>query len=114
MRKEVILAFSAAVILVPIAFWIYNKKKRKLEIKKKILTDNELDYGDTAKNIALSMSQAKKLYKQLIISVHPDRFPESKQNLATDLSARITKSKRNYDELMKLKEEVQSFLESEK
>jgi len=46
----------------------------------------------------------------LIVKVHPDKFSDSKKERATELSSRITKSKKNYEELYSLKIEVEEFL----
>lgn len=67
-------------------------------------------FSETAKNITNSISKSKMLYKRLIIKVHPDKFSGDDKFLANDLSSKITKSKKNYNELSRLKIEVDSFL----
>lgn len=68
------------------------------------------DYKSVAQNIALSISKSKDLYKSLIVKVHPDKFIEEKKEEATELSTRITMAKKNYEELTRLKIEVEQFL----
>lgn len=99
------------------AFWfllISKKRRAKRILKRKILADNDSNYSDTAKNIAMSISKSKILYKNLIAKVHPDKFFHHKDKIknekVAELASRITKSKRNYDELRKLEIEVEEFL----
>jgi hypothetical protein len=111
MKKNLIIAsITAAVLILPVAYYQYKKNKVKRDLKRRILADGNPAYGDTAKNIALSISMSKKLYKELIVKVHPDRFQDELKVKATELSARITKSKRNHDELVTLQGEVENFL----
>ena len=44
------------------------------------------------------------------MKVHPDRFFGEKKTIANELSAKITKSKKNYKELLELKTQVDDFL----
>jgi len=111
MKKNLIIAsISVAVLLLPVALILYKKKKEKSDLKRRVLADGNSDYSGTAKNIALSISKSKQLYKDLIVKVHPDRFQDDRKEKATELSARITKAKRNYDELVGLEIEVKEFL----
>jgi len=88
----------------------YSKRKTKRELRKRVLAENNPDYSETAKNIKNSILKSKDLYKSLIIQVHPDKFLDAYKEIASELSARITKSKKNYDELMVLKIEVEEFI----
>ena len=87
--------------------YIIRKKLREL-----LLKDIDKGFGDATKNIVLSISKSKDLYKHLIKQTHPDKFQDDKKGIATELSKRITKSKRNYGELIKLQEEVENFKNS--
>lgn len=78
------------------------------------MADSESDYTKTAKNIALSISKSKNLYKSLITEVHPDRFQDEKKLIAEQLSIKITNAKKNYKELISLKVEVDEFLKQHK
>lgn len=98
-------------------FWfllISKKRRAKLILKRKILADIDSSYLDTAKNIAMSISKSRVLYKNLIAKVHPDKFFHHKDKIknekVAELASRITKSKRNYDELCKIEIEVDKFL----
>lgn len=91
----------------------FIERRKKSELRKKILSE-EISYADTAENITKSISHSNKLYKELITKVHPDLFKESNKIYATELSSKITENKKNYNELLKLKIEVEDFLQSEK
>ena len=92
----------------------FQKIKFKRRLRNKVLQDGTSDYKGVAENIALSIAKSRNLYKELIIKVHPDRFLDSKKEIATELSSRITKAKKNYSELLHLKEEVENFLNNNK
>lgn len=99
------------VVVIALSFGIIIRNKiRKNKLRKKILADGPSNYGEVAENIALSISKSKSLYKELIVKVHPDRFLEDKKEKANELASRITKSKRNFEELSRLKIEVDDFL----
>lgn len=89
------------------------ERRKKSELRKKILSE-KISYADTAENITKSISHSDKLYKELITKVHPDLFEEGIKAYATELSSKITKNKKNYNELLKLKIEVEDFLQIEK
>jgi hypothetical protein len=91
----------------------FIKRRKKSELRKKILSE-EISYADTAENITKSITHSNILYKRLITKVHPDLFAENNKKYATELSSRITKNKKNYNELLKLKVEVEVFLQIEK
>ena len=88
--------------------FLHNRKKKK-ELRKKILTEN-ISYEDTAENFTKSLAHSAKIYKTLITNVHPDLFGENDKEYVTDLSARITKHKKNYNKLLMLEVEVKEFL----
>lgn len=95
-----------------IALLIFRGKKkqvdRKDEIKHKVMNEGEIDFG----NVINSAFASDELYKKLIRSCHPDRFPgnEVKIAIANDLSSRITKSQRDQKALKSLKEEAEQKL----
>jgi hypothetical protein len=107
--NNLLLLFIVVVIILSFGIIIKNKR-RKNKLRKKILADGPSNYGEVAENIALSISKSKALYKELIVKVHPDRFLEEKKDMANELASKITKSKRNFEELSKLKTEVDAFL----
>lgn len=114
--KIYILIIINIFLLIFVSWFLLTSKKRqaKLILKKKILSDSDSNYSDTAKNIAMSISKSKALYKNLIAKVHPDKFFHHKDKIknekVAELASRITKSKRNYDELRKIEIEVTEFL----
>ena len=101
------------IILLPFGiYYVLTNKKRRLRrnIRKKLSEKDDNNFKSIFKNMAFSISKSKELYKSLITRVHPDRFTDEKKIKAEELSARITKFKKNYDELIKLKIEVENFL----
>lgn len=111
--KYKILTIIGIIIIIPILAKVIISKRKKSKLRKRVLADSSDDYIGTAKNIANSMSKSRNLYKELIVKVHPDNFSDDRIIIATELSSRITKSKRNFDELTKLKNEVEIFLNNE-
>jgi len=103
--KLVIVVFTMGLLV-----YVITKKVKRHKLRKRVLADNNNDYSDTARNIALSISKAKHLYKELIVKVHPDRFSGDEAEHANILSAKITESKRDYNALQSLKQEVDNFL----
>jgi hypothetical protein len=89
---------------------LFVKALKKNKLRKRVLSEGVSDYKSVAQNIALSISKSKDLYKSLIVKVHPDKFIEEKKEEATELSTRITMAKKNYEELTRLKIEVEQFL----
>lgn len=108
--KLIIIVVTALALLTPVLFVLYKKRKAKKDLKLRVLADGNSDYSGTARNIALSISKSRQLYKNLIVKVHPDKFQDERKEKATELSSRITKAKRNYDELVGLEIEVKDFI----
>lgn len=112
MKTTLIIASLATIVaLLPAAYFLYKKRKTKRDLKRKLLAEGNGDYSETAKNMVQSISKCKHLYKKLIVRVHPDKFLDERVVMANDLTARITKAKRNYNELVELEKEVKDFLE---
>lgn len=87
----------------------FKERRKKSELRKKILSE-KISYNETAENITKSISHSAKLYKELITKTHPDLFENENKILATKLAAEITKNKKNYNELLKLKKIVEDFV----
>jgi hypothetical protein len=111
MKYKIIKVVSIITIL-PFIIQLIIKQRKKSILRKKVLADGTDDYKGAAKNIANSISKSRELYKELIVKIHPDRFLDERKIIATELSAKITKAKRNYDELNMLKIEVEAFLKN--
>ena len=88
----------------------YKKRKIRRELKKRVLKDSAKDNIKTAENIVNSISKSKKLYKELIVKIHPDKIHPDKIEKAQDISARLTQAKRNFNELSLLEIEINNFL----
>lgn len=110
--KSKFLRIISIITIVPFAIQLIIKQRNKSILRKKVLADGTDDYKGTAKNIANSISKSKSLYKELITKVHPNNFNDERIDLATELSSKITRAKRNYEELEKLSIEVDEFINS--
>lgn len=98
-------------VLLFVGLYIKRFLRRKY-LRKRVMADGSNDYSKTAKNIAQSIANSKSLYKDLIGKTHPDRFVNDpiKQEKAAELASLITASKRNYSELIVLKERINNEL----
>lgn len=72
--------------------WFYRRKKERI---------NE------GLNVVSGISKAKSLYKELVILAHPDRHP-NREEFYQELTNRINANRYNYNELVKIKEELKS------
>jgi len=110
MKRELIIYVSILALSIPAIMMLYKRRKAKMKLKKSVLSDNDINYNATAKNIAMSIARSKELYKELIVKVHPDKFLDERKERATELSAKITQAKKNFDELKRIENEVAAFL----
>lgn len=74
----------------------------RIRFRKKIHTDESV-------NVVDGMVKAKRLYKELVNKAHPDKNPDNRA-LAEEITARLTKNKHNYAELLRIKEEIDKNL----
>jgi uncharacterized membrane protein YhiD involved in acid resistance len=109
--KSKFLKILSILTVLPFITQLILKQRKKSILRKKILAEGNEDYKVTAQNIANSISKSKDLYKELIVKIHPDRFQDERRVVATELSAKITTARRNYNELSLLKIEVEKFLD---
>jgi hypothetical protein len=112
--KSKALKILSIITVLPFIIQIIIKQRKKSILRRKVLADGTDDYKGAAMNIANSISKSRELYKELIVKIHPDRFQDERRIVATELSAKITTARRNYDELTFLKIEVEKFLSNEK
>lgn len=94
-------------ILIILSVVIYFIRKRQTterqRIKKKLLENSDVDFD----NIINSAFSAQKLYDELKIKCHPDRFQDEKLRVeATRIFQEITENKYNYKILIQLKKEA--------
>jgi hypothetical protein len=99
-----IIAFIELAIIAFMVLSRFTSNNKKSEIKKKVLEEGEVDFG----NIVNSSFNAERLYKLLIVKCHPDRFApdEEKMSIADDLSARLSKNKHDMNKLNEIKNEA--------
>jgi len=103
--------FWIAVIEFLIIVWLFRKFQK--------LKRNNLDLSDVKKsdlwksgnidinNLMNSIHYSRELYKELSKKCHPDRFVNTpKQEIAEEIFQRISKNKRNYEQLIFIKEEA--------
>jgi hypothetical protein len=107
--KNKLLKILSVITIIPFFIKLFKERKRKSKLRRKIISDGG-DYTDSVKNIANSIAKSKLLYRELIVKVHPDKFLDDKKHVANELASRITKSKRNYNDLMNLKVEIDEFI----
>ena len=105
-----VLKTLAVLTILPALFLMLRRWWRRKKIRERIMADGESDYRKTASNIANSIAKARVLAKSLLVKIHPDRMPPDKVEKATELAARITESKRNYEVLKQLEIEVNELL----
>ena len=108
-NKNKVILTILKILIIP--YWVYKIiEKRKLS--REILKDGNPDYNDTASNIIASMKMAKKLHKELILKVHPDKIQDdSKKDKRDELSAKVNSARRDYNKLVELKDEIDNFLQ---
>jgi hypothetical protein len=97
--------------LVIIFLLFKQKKKVKETVKSKLKTDSlkgEIDFH----NIIDSSFNSQKLYDELKVKCHPDRFPTDNEmnKIADSLFQEINKNKTNTKRLIELKEEAKQKL----
>ena len=108
--KKNVLNILGAILIVPLIITIIKKKKVKRELRNRVLADGNSDYKGTANDIAQGISgRTKKLYRELITQVHPDRFVDDRKIIADELTQRITRAKHNYSQLVEIEKEVKVF-----
>ncbi|HLS31881.1 MAG TPA: LPXTG cell wall anchor domain-containing protein [Flavobacteriaceae bacterium] len=87
-----------------IGFLIYKTRKRKKLQLKNDFPKEEIDFD----NIIDSSFNSDKLYDELKIKCHPDRFPNNEKlnKIADELFQKISQNKNNSKTLLKLKKEA--------
>lgn len=110
-QKYIILSIGLLTTVVVFYLLVRRRIARK-QLRESLLNGIDEGFQETTHNIVLSISKSKDLYKSLIKQVHPDKFQDEKKIMATELSMKLTKAKRNYNELIKIKNEVEIFKNS--
>ena len=68
--------------------------------------------SDEYMNVVTGMGKARSLYRRLVTIAHPDRHPNEEERY-TEIMNRITANRYNYNELLKIKEEITSEKQEE-
>lgn len=107
--------FWIAVIQFVLIAWLlaklHKQKRTKLELFDVKKSDLKKSGNVNMDNLMNSIHYSRELYKELSRKCHPDRFVNtSEQEIAEELFQRISRNKRNYEQLMLLKEEAKNKL----
>ncbi len=99
------IAFGEFLIILSLVFYIIYLKRRQTlsKFEKEILEakNTDIDMDD----LMLSINKSRELYKELSRKCHPDQHMNSEfQKEIEELFQEITKNKRNFQELVKLKD----------
>ena len=89
--------------------WFFKKKKEtEQDILIKRIKSERLDMQDLFSNIN-NRSEVESLYKELCKLSHPDKFDKEpkKKEIAKELFAQIKKKKKNYNQLIALKDIIE-------
>lgn len=81
---------------------IFNRIVNRIRFRKQISYDESI-------NVVDSIVKAKKLFKELSSLAHPDKNPDNLE-VAENLMKHIVANRNNYEELLKLKKEVNDKL----
>lgn len=97
----------AIIAILLLKLWGKSSDK-KAELKKKVMSEGDIDFG----NIINSSFNSEALYKKLMRVCHPDRFApdDEKVAIATDISLRLGKNKHDINNLKALAEEAKNKL----
>lgn len=104
------IAIAQFIIIVILILAPKFKRKQSLKHKlKKESLDSNIDFD----NIINSSFNSNKVYDELKIKCHPDRFPNDseKNQIAEDIFQEISKNKNNINRLLELKEKAKQELD---
>lgn len=90
----------------------FRKKSEQDELIGKIRQE-QLDMGSLFQNIN-DREKTKTLYRELSLLCHPDKYPEDsvEQKWSKEIFNRIQLSQTNYNQLLKLQEEIKDHLKA--
>lgn len=103
-----IIAIVELIINIILLFSYTKEINKRSELKRKIMPEEEVDFA----NIMNSSFNAEKLYKDLIVKCHPDRFAPDQERmaLANEITTLITKNKHDIKSLEALRDEAKNKL----
>lgn len=95
------IAIALCLVIIGILLSRNDRKSKRSELKKKILSENSVDFS----NVISSSFQAKALYDELKKKCHPDKYKDQKLNSeATEIFQLLVKYKYDYNKLQELKD----------
>lgn len=99
-----IIAIVELVVIIILLISRNTQSSQKAEFKRKALAEGDVDFA----NLMNSSFNSEKIYKELIVKCHPDRFApdEARMAIANELSTQITKNRHDIKRLEALREEA--------
>ena len=89
------------VIIIGLILFREKNKNERVKLKKKILSENEVDFS----NVINSSFQSKTLYDNLKKQCHPDKYKDEALNAeATEIFQLLVKYRYDYNKLLELRE----------
>lgn len=105
-----IISIIEFILIIALLFFRKNHKStdKKSRIKKEVKKEGEIDFNNTLN----SAFNSQKLYNELKIKCHPDRFvgDDDKIAVANTIFQEITRNKLNFQKLEELKKEAEQKL----
>lgn len=77
---------------------LFSRFFRRIRFRRTIKSDQSI-------NVVDGMVKARRLYKELSVTAHPDMHPDDSE-WANDVMSRIVSNKHNYMALCEIKEEI--------
>ena len=99
------------VLIVLLLLKLYRQKGKKFDLLEVKKSDLKKSGNIDMNNLMNSIHHSRELYKELSKNCHPDRFVNTpKQEIAEEIFQKISRNKRNYEQLMFIKEEAKNKL----
>ena len=107
--------FWIAIIEFMLIIWLLLELQKHKRGKLDFADVNKADLRNSGDvnmdNLMNSIHHSRELYKELSSKCHPDRFVNTAEHeIAEEIFQRISKNKRNYQQLLELKEEAKNKL----
>lgn len=101
------IAIIEFILLVWLLLKLQKQKRQKLDLSNVKKSDLNKSKDIDMDNLMYSIHHSRELYKELSKNCHPDRFVNTLlQPIAEEIFQRISSNKRNYKQLLDLKEEA--------
>lgn len=95
------IAFIEVMVIIGLILFRKKDKNERVKLKKKILSENEVDFS----NVINSSFRSKTLYDNLKKQCHPDKYKDEALNAeATEIFQLLVKYRYDYNKLLELRE----------